>query len=197
MISVVIVVFAISLGLRMTTYLLPEPTEQVCLVFFLIFYLLHPREILSANVVNGGESCRSRSDMHRIFLSLKHLGLCESESEAASEGTLPRSRQLVRKASAPVGRRVQQRRLKQGSPPMRGTPLFDSPRDSVSAKWSNIRRRSCPREKERPESGETTEHKFISQSIAKRSSTMSDTPETTGLPITPMVPIYHFRMPCP
>jgi hypothetical protein len=51
--------------------------------------------------------------------------------------------------------------------------------------------------KEASESAVTTEQKPTNHSITRKSSTMSDTTETTSLPIPPMAPVCHFRMPRP
>src|SRR5579859_1813876 len=148
MITVIIVVFTISLGLRMTTYLLAEPSSIIN--FVLVLNLLRD---VSARVGGGG---KCRSHMPRIYAS-NHDGTLPrsrqpnrkvsetpriSSRELEHDGTLPRFFNFLRDISARVGGGDPRcrRRSSHESEPKGMLPHFSQPNRKVSAPIG-IRRR--------------------------------------------------------
>src|SRR5579859_68478 len=204
MITVIIVVFTISLGLRMTTYLLAEPSSIINFLLVLNFL----RDVSAR--VGGGGKCRSH--MPRIYES-NHDGTLPrsrqpnrkvsetpriSSRESGHDEQLPRFSRLRRKISAPIG--IRQTRIRRRLTLVRKT-LRDDAEVAIQReqrpKVTTSENPSKHPSKKSSRPAEITEQKSISQSIIKNNSTMSDTTESTSLPFTPMAPVYHFRMPRP
>jgi len=128
----------------------------------------------------------------------------EWESKVRIEGSGIRSRYRIGKVSPPVGKGVRGYRVRKTLSFVWSTPL-NGPRDSAPTKqpsmlkWERLQRTNITAESsEQSEPAESTEQKPISQStISKSNSPMSDTTEHMSSPITPIAPVYHFRMPRP